>query len=288
MATGAKGGKQTSFGRHRGQGGMIGDRLQQAPQFGIVGTALDSDGTLSNGRLHFRRSAVGVDTACQPQTRQTGGGEDDCVVVSGVKFSQTRINVSSNFQKLQIGSKITQLSLSAWTSGPDACVERQIGESLSMVLSNGKDQSVVGDGSDRGGCQSQLRGSFCGKILQAVYRKIGSAIQDGQLDFACEDTKATECSQSFGLITITGCRNVKQFDRDIGCDAANQIGNIVRLPQRQLAGASCNSEDGARKRGQQIEIQLSVVKVRWRRDLRNCLMTQVGSRLVLPRLRRVE
>jgi hypothetical protein len=43
-----------------------------------------------------------VDAACQPQPRQTGGGEDDCVVVSGVKFSQTRINVSSNFQKLQI------------------------------------------------------------------------------------------------------------------------------------------------------------------------------------------
>jgi hypothetical protein len=68
-----------------------------------------------------------------------------------------------------------------------------------------------------------------------------AAIENCVLNLAREDTEAAKIPQSLGLIAIARRADVHQFHSHVGGRPADQIGNMIGLPQRQITGPSGNS-----------------------------------------------
>ena len=97
----------------------------------------------------------------------------------------------------------------------------------------------------RHGGESQSGSSFGRQILEAVDREIGPAIEHRSLYFASEDADAAHRCQRSVPVAVTFRRNVNDLDVAVAGRVTDQIGDVVRLPQGELAGSRGNPDHSA-------------------------------------------
>lgn len=79
--------------------------------------------------------------------------------------------------------------------------------------------------------ESQTGSGFSRQILEAMDREIGPTIEHRGLNFAGEDADAAHGCERSVSVAVTFRRNVNDLDVAVAGRVADQIGDVMCLPQ---------------------------------------------------------
>src|SRR5690606_34160910 len=106
--------------------GFMIQRLQQRPHPRVVHANFDSNRSLPPRRqAPFGGDAL-ADALAEIEAQQSRRGEDDGVVIAGIEFGETRIDVAAQAEYLEIGPIRGQLTLPAQARSADPGPQRQL------------------------------------------------------------------------------------------------------------------------------------------------------------------
>src|SRR5262249_7862533 len=163
---------------------------------------------------------------------------NEAVEVKVPQFSQSRVDVSTNVDQLQIRTAVSDHRTPTLAAGRDSRPLRQGIESAELV----GNERIARRSADRDGGENQS-GYWNGRqIFQAVNRKIGPAVAQRVLDRLGEQAVAADLRQRLVLNLVTVRLNNDEFHSATGGGRPKQVGDVIRLPQRQWASAGTDSE----------------------------------------------
>jgi len=105
--------------------------LMVAEQFAsglVVDSAFDSESPLAHRRKQVGRPEHQADAISKLKTSQPGFRQYNRVVLAVIEFLNSRVDVASNFQDLQIRAHMEQLCLATWASGAHSGCLRKLCE----------------------------------------------------------------------------------------------------------------------------------------------------------------
>jgi hypothetical protein len=75
-----------------------------------------------------------------------------------------------------------------------------------------------------------------------VNGEVGPAIENRSLHFTSENADPTHRGEGLQLFSIALSRNTNKLDGSTGIGGSKPVGDMPRLPQRQLTGAGGDSQ----------------------------------------------
>ena len=225
-----------AFGQHPGAGLGVLQRRQQSVQLSIVEAAFDADSPLTVGRQALLRLDKGGDAVRHLQSFQTGGGEDDGVVLTGIQLGEAGVDVATQVADHQIRAGGAQLALAAQAGGADHGPLRQFGNGLETI----GDEGIAGIFPLADGVQAEPLGELHRHIFHGVNGDIGPSFQHGGLQLLDEQPLATDLGQRGIEDLVTLSAHGHQFDLQLRVQGFEPVFDKVGLPQGQRALASGN------------------------------------------------
>ena len=83
-------------------------RRQQRRRFGIIGTTLNPDSTLTHSRQHDASGNPLADSPCHLQAQQSGGCENNGVKISIVQALQAPVYIATEVFNFELWKAVTQ------------------------------------------------------------------------------------------------------------------------------------------------------------------------------------
>ena len=162
-------------------------------------------------------------------------GEHERVVLPLIQLPQPRFHITADFQHLQIGPLMEQLSPAAETAGADAGIGRKLGERLRGIA----DEDVGNALALRHGCERESLHFRGRQVLQAVNGQINLPIQQRPLNFLSKEPLPANLPQWAGLhIPLRGDEDQLDFNAPF----PQLSRHPVRLPTSQRAGAGSQTK----------------------------------------------
>ncbi len=199
---------------------------------GVVGAALDRQRALTHLGQHDRRVEELVGPVLEPEPHERGRRDHDRVEVGGPLESGG--DVAAQLGEGEVGPQRRQLRAPTHRAGGDAraggeCVERRPDEHVARVgpFGDRRQHEPVGGVGRR-------------QVLGRVHRDVGAAVEHRLLHLLHEDAGAADrVDRDVGALVTRG-----RHHHELGV-GAEQRGDAVRLPPRQLA-AACRHAERAR------------------------------------------
>ena len=148
-----------------------------------------------------------------------------------------RLDVPANIDHLQVAADMPELCAAAQAARSQPRFAGKNGEVVGARRACRQDERVVGFFAHRHGRQHEPGSRLGRKVLQAVDRQVSVAIEHRLLNFAGEHSQAAESAQPAGLVAVSGRGDVHDLDGQVRGDSAQETGYMIRLPERQTAGA---------------------------------------------------
>src|SRR5262252_5953021 len=152
------------------------------------------------------------------------GSEDDRVVVSGLKLTQTGVHIPAKGMQTQIGPQCQQLCLTAEAAGPDTCSERQ---SFDARETNGTEHvaRILAPGDGR---YFKIFAELSREIFETVHREVDTVFDERLFDLFGEHSFGADlCESDVGDLVAGG---LDDLDFDPVTLSAEQFRDVLGLP----------------------------------------------------------
>ncbi len=189
------------------------------------------------GSHHFRRDHL-TDQLRLAQTVQARGRENNGIVVTGFEFPQPRVDIATERMNLQIWTQRHQLRLPSQTAGANVRLLRQ--RVNARELHRAKHVARIFAG--RNGGNFEIGGQLRGQILQAVHGEVNPVFDQGFFDFLGEHALGADFRQRHVGDFIA--RSLDDLEFHGVALSAQQVGDVVGLPECELRAARADAEAG--------------------------------------------
>src|SRR5579863_10285647 len=203
---------------------------------GVALADFDSQRTLAGGGAHDFGGDDLFDQFGSTQALQAGGGQDDGVVFALLEFAQAGVDVAAQGMNVEVGADSFELRLTAQAAGADARTLRQFLKT--RIVARAEGVARVFPFCDGGDFESG--GKFGGQVFQRVHGEIDAAGGEGFFNFFRKHAFGTDHGKGDVGDFVAG--GVNDFNFDFVAAGAQQRGDVVGLPERQLRAAGADAE----------------------------------------------
>jgi len=188
--------EEGTLGGDGGTGGRMVEGRQEVYELMVAGPDLHGQSPLAGiGQADLWVKILG-DAAGQPQTGQTGGGEDRSIIFAVVDLMDPGINVAPDRLEAQVSPDRPELSRAAGAAGADAGARGKLPEGLPAA--GNEDVARVFPLRDR--CDGEARVDGGSHVLEAVDRKVDRAREERGFKIFDEDASGKAGKgNTFGL-----------------------------------------------------------------------------------------
>ena len=166
---------------------------------------------------------------------ETGGGEDDGVVVAIVQFGKPGIDVAAQRFDTQVGAHHLELRLAAQARASDQGAVGQIGK----LPATGRHERVGMVGAFKHRSDTEALRHVGGHILHRVHSDVCIALLHGDLEFLDEQALTADLLQAAIENLVTPCGQGHQLDCvDFG-ESLEQRRGMFGLPERKRGFSCC-------------------------------------------------
>ena len=215
--------------------------MQDFLRFGVGAAALESKRALGGGGeeiggFHCRWIE-------EASALETGGGEDDGVVLAFPQLAQARVDVAAQGLNVGVGIFFEQLAAAAEAGGADSSAGEC--ERLGEI---GHHQHIPGifprgdGGNDEAGLIDQGHGD--GHVFVAVNSEIDLIIEQGLFEFLGEESFTTGFIEGAVGDAVAGGLDETEFDVEIRPMLHELIRDELALGTSEKAGAGAETERG--------------------------------------------
>ena len=172
------------------------------------------------------------------QAIQSGGGQDDSIVVAGLKFPQARVHVSAQGMNVEIGPQRLQLRLPPQAAGADP---GPLGQFFNAVVFARAEHIARIFASCDGG-DLKTRRNFRGQVFQTVHREIDALLGQRFLNFLGEHALGADLGE--GDIGDPVAGGLDDLNFDVVPALLEQRLDVIGLPESQLRSAGTDAQPG--------------------------------------------
>ena len=238
LAAAVDGGQKGPFGRRRSGGAFVIEEGQGLFQRFVVCAGFDGQGALADGGNHRIDGQELCDAVGPAQALQTGFGQDDGVVLAVVELLQARVDVAPQIGDEQVRPGVEELGLAAQARRADTGTGRQGFQGRIGIGNEGVVDMVAG----RNGCQAEAVRDVRRQVLQTVDGQVDGAVQEALFQFCREQTFAADAGQRDIEDFVALRDDVLELDGQFRVVPAQGFGDVVGLPQGQLAAPRTDSQ----------------------------------------------
>jgi hypothetical protein len=228
--------KEAALDADAGVGGRVIDGGEDGGSWGIVTAGLDADGALADGGQDAERGGVETAGVAVEQAAgegvaeavEAGTGENDGVEGLGCQFCEAGGDVAAKLEDLEAGTEPKELAAAADAAGADA---RPGGEGVEGG-GEGRYEEVRGIGAREDGGEAEGGRGDAGEILEAVDGGVDGMVEEGVLDFLCEEALqagGTPLPRSNLRAAIAGGGDDLDLDGEIGTGAKEGLADKANL-----------------------------------------------------------
>jgi hypothetical protein len=236
LASAAESGKGSALGRDREARVGVVKKGDSTEGLDITFANFDSKRALARGGTKILRIEALADPIGFAESIETGGREQNRVDLALFEFAQARVDVASEFDRLNVAAQRFQLRAAARAAGAYASAARQLSEA--RLLDGDKNVTRVGSGRH---CRKyETVGELGGKIFERMNREIDSASGERIFNFFGEHALGADLGKGDFLQAVAG--GFDDFDFDLMALDAQEFGDMIGLPEGELRPATADTQ----------------------------------------------
>ena len=252
LAASAHGGEERTFGVSSLTRGRVVERADGSEDLGIAGGVVGIERVLGRAGFERQRSLAGrgselvnrealVDGLGSSDAVETGAGKDERIAFACFELAQAGVDVAAQLDEVEVGPQREDLGATARAVGADYGCDGQRMERPERLA----DEGVASVGAWRDRREGEARVELGGQIFQRMDREVDASRGEGFFYLLDEDTFAVDAGRRLeaGILhAVAG--GADDFDGDGVAMAAQEFGDVVGLPERELRAARADANRG--------------------------------------------